>query len=339
MDLFVGSRSLPRLYGFNPESYLLINDGQGKFTDETALRAASLSKVGMVTDAIWVDLNQDSYQDLIVVGEWMPVTVFQNQSGKLVDVTRKYGLQNTNGWWNGIAAADVNRDGFVDLVAGNIGLNSVLKASQGKPVQLFINDFSGNGKPEQILTYYNGEEAYPLASAELLLTQIPNLHAKYTTNADYAGESIREIFSTEQLQAATVRSATKFASVLCLNNGDETFSLQQLPVEAQFSPIYAILIEDFNQDGYLDMLLGGNFFGVPPEQGRYDASYGSLLLGDGTGAFTPISLQNSGFVVTGEVRGIKSLQTASGETRVMVARNNDPVVIFEQMKTKSYESQ
>ena len=328
VDLFVGSRSLPRLYGIIPESYLLINDGKGKFTDETLSRAPDLSRVGMVTDAVWVDLNKDSYQDLIVVGEWMPVTVFYNQNGKFVNVTRKYGLQNTHGWWETVAAADFNQDGYVDLVAGNLGLNSILKTTMDKPVQLFINDFSGNGRPDQILTYYNGEKSYPMASAEQMFTHIPALRAKYATNAEYAGESIRDIFPSEQLEAATVRTATVFASTLLMNTGDEKFNLTQLPVEAQFSPIYSILIDDFNKDGHQDMLSGGNFYGVAPDQGRYDAGYGCLLFGDGTGTFTPVSLQNSGFVVTGEIRQIKSFQTASGETLVMAARNNDTVVVF-----------
>jgi hypothetical protein len=328
VDLFVGSHSLPWMYGLIPESYLLINDGRGKFTDETSSRAPGLSEVGMVTDAVWVDLNKDGDEDLIVVGEWMPVTVFYNQSGKLVNVTQKYGLQGTHGWWNTVAAADFNQDGFVDIVAGNLGLNSILKASQDKPVQLFINDFSGDGRWDQILTYYNGNKSYPLASRELMLANIPPLQAKYPTYATYAGESVQDIFSREQLKAATVRTATEFASVILLNNGDETFNLKRLPIEVQFSPIYAILIDDFNKDGYQDMLLGGNFYGAPSDQGRYDASYGCLLLGDGTGTFAPVSLQNCGFVVTGEIRQIKTVPTAAGGTLIMAARNNDKVVIF-----------
>jgi hypothetical protein len=328
VDLFVGSRSVPWQYGIIPESYLLINDGRGNFTEVTSSHAPGLSKVGMVTDAVWVNLNKDGYPDLVVVGEWMPVTVFHNQSGKLIDVTMKYGLQNTSGWWNTVAAADFNQDGFIDLVAGNLGMNSILKASQDKPVQLFIHDFSGDKRPDQILTYYNGEKSYPLASADQMLVNIPSLQPQYAAYADYAGKTVREIFSSEQLKAATVRTATEFASVLLMNNGDETFSISSLPVEAQFAPIYAILIDDFNKDGHQDMLLGGNLYGAPPDQGKYDAGYGCLLLGDGRGRFAPVSLQNSGFVVAGEVREIKSLRTASGETLVMAARNNDTVVIF-----------
>ncbi|MFQ5627569.1 MAG: VCBS repeat-containing protein [bacterium] len=338
IDLFVGSRSVQWQYGFIPESYLLINDGKGKFTDATDSLAPALSEIGMVTDAVWADLNMDGWQDLVVVGEWMPITVFQNQHGKFVDATEKYGLQNTHGWWNTVFAADMNQDGFVDLVAGNMGLNSILKASKEKPVQLFINDFSGNGKPDQILTYFNGEKAFPLASPERMLGNIPSLRAKYPTYAAYAGQSIQDIFSNDQLISAIIRKASEFASLFLLNNGDETFDTRPLPNEAQFSPIYAILIDDFNNDSHLDILAGGNFYGVLSDQGRYDASYGCLLIGDGAGAFAPASPQESGFVVTGEIRLIKSLQTAVGETLVLAARNNDTVVIFRHMKQEDIKT-
>ena len=342
VDLFVGSRSVPWQYGIIPESYLLINDGHGKFSDETSLRAPALSAVGMVTDAVWADLNKDAYLDLIVVGEWIPVTVFHNQNGEFVNVTQKYGLQNTHGWWNTVAAADFNRDGFVDLVAGNLGLNSLLRTSLDRPVRLFINDFSGDGKFDQILTYEDGGKSFPLASAEQMFNGIPALRTKYSNYADYAGESVHDIFPREQLQTATVRQAAEFASVLLMNNGDPDhsgFNIVQLPVEAQFSPIYAILIDDFNMDRYLDVLLGGNFFGVPPDQGRYDANYGCLLLGDGMGTLTPVSLQKSGFVLTGEVREIRSLRSADGETLVMAARNNDGVAIFKKITSPLLKSE
>jgi len=328
VDLFVGSRSVPWQYGVTPESYLLINDGRGKFTDETSSRAPNLSGVGMVTDAVWADLSKDGFEDLIVVGEWMPVAVFYYEGGRLIDVTQKYGLQNTHGWWNTVAAADFNQDGCVDLVAGNLGLNSILKASQDKPVQLFIHDFSGDGKPEQILTYYNGEKSYPLALPELMFSHIPTLRSKYPAYANYAGRSVQDIFPRAQLEAATVRTATEFASLLLLNQGDETFRPTPLPMEAQLAPIYAILIGDFNRDENQDVLLGGNFYGAPPEQGRYDASYGGLLLGNGAETLAPVSLQSSGFAVTGEIRQIKAVQTAAGGTLIIAARNNDKVVIF-----------
>ncbi|MFQ6615348.1 MAG: VCBS repeat-containing protein [Fidelibacterota bacterium] len=336
VDLFVGSRSVPWNYGVIPQSYLLINDGEGKFTDETSIHAPELSRVGMVTDAVWVDLNNDSYHDLVVVGEWMPVTVFHNENGRLVNVTDRYELQNTTGWWNAVAEADLNDDGYPDLVIGNLGLNSVLKASGDRPVQMFLGHFSEDDRLDQILAYYNGDEVYPLASRDQMILAVPFLEKKYPTYRDYAGEPVKDILPREELRSATVRRATQFASILLLNKGDTGsgeaggFRTEELPVEAQFSPVHAILIDDFNTDGHSDILLGGNFYNVPPDQGRYDASYGCLLLGDGKGSFHPAPLQESGFVVTGQVRHMKSFRSGSGETLIVVARNDDSAVVFRQ---------
>ncbi|MEK7727911.1 MAG: VCBS repeat-containing protein, partial [candidate division KSB1 bacterium] len=241
LDLFVGSRSVPWQYGVIPQSYLLINDGRGRFVDEAATRAPGLAQVGMVTDAVWADLNKDSFAELIVVGEWMPITIFQNEDGRLIEATQKYGLQNTHGWWNTIAAADFNNDGFIDLVAGNLGLNSLLKASEAEPVQLFVHDFSGDQRPDQILTYTQEKKIYPLASVELLLGHMPALQQNYKKHADYAGKTVAEIFPAEQLKAATVRGAEEFASLLLMNNGNETLRAAPLPMAAQFAPISAFL--------------------------------------------------------------------------------------------------
>ena len=334
MDLFIGTRSVPREYGVIPKSFILINDGAGHYTDQTTTYAAALSETGMVTDALWLDLNKDSLKDLVVVGEWMPIRIFYNSADGLTEVTDQYGLQNTTGWWNTLVAGDLNNDGHSDLVVGNLGLNSFLKTSITQPVQLYINDFSGNNKLEQILTYYNGSKAYPLASRDLMVENISFLQEKYPTYVDYAGEAIDDIFTKNQLQSATLRQVVEFASVVLINNGNETFTKNILPIEAQFSPIYSLLIDDINNDGFQDLLTGGNFSGVPPDLGRYDASYGEAFLGDGQGSFTPLHFQTSGFVVNGEIRQMKKINTPNNQDRIMVARNNHTVAIFNRLKNK-----
>ena len=334
MDLFIGARSVPREYGVIPKSFILINDGTGHYTDQTTAYAAALSETGMVTDALWLDLNKDSLKDLVVVGEWMPIRIFYNSADVLTEVTDQYGLQNTTGWWNTLVAGDLNNDGHSDLVVGNLGLNSFLKTSITQPVQLYIDDFSGNNKLEQILTYYNGSKDYPLASRDLMIENIPFLQEKYPTYADYAGEAIDDIFTKDQLQSATLRQVVEFASVVMINNGNETFTKNILPIEAQFSPNYSLLIDDINNDGFQDLITGGNFSGVPPDLGRYDASFGEIFLGDGQGSFTSLNFHTSGFVVNGEIRQMKKIKNPNNQDRILVARNNHTVAIFNRLKNK-----
>ena len=334
MDLFIGTRSVPREYGVIPKSFILINDGTGHYTDQTTAYAAALSETGMVTDALWLDLNKDSLKDLVVVGEWMPIRIFYNSADVLTEVTDQYGLQNTTGWWNTLVAGDLNNDGHSDLVVGNLGLNSFLKTSITQPVQLYIDDFSGNNKLEQILTYYNGSKDYPLASRDLMIENIPFLQEKYPTYADYAGEAIDDIFTKDQLQSATLRQVVEFASVVMINNGNETFTKNILPIEAQFSPNYSLLIDDINNDGFQDLITGGNFSGVPPDLGRYDASFGEIFLGDGQGSFTSLNFHTSGFVVNGEIRQMKKIKNPNNQDRILVARNNHTVAIFNRLKNK-----
>ena len=334
MDLFIGTRSVPREYGVIPKSFILINDGTGHYTDQTTAYAAALSETGMVTDALWLDLNKDSLKDLVVVGEWMPIRIFYNSADVLTEVTDQYGLQNTTGWWNTLVAGDLNNDGHSDLVVGNLGLNSFLKTSITQPVQLYIDDFSGNNKLEQILTYYNGSKEYPLASRDLMIENIPFLQEKYPTYADYAGEAIDDIFTKDQLQSATLRQVVEFASVVMINNGNETFTKNILPIEAQFSPNYSLLIDDINNDGFQDLITGGNFSGVPPDLGRYDASFGEIFLGDGQGSFTSLNFHTSGFVVNGEIRQMKKIKNPNNQDRILVARNNHTVAIFNRLKNK-----
>jgi hypothetical protein len=323
LDLFVGGRVMSREYGRIPRSYLLQNDGTGRFRDVTQERAPALAEVGMVTSGAWVDYDDDGRLDLIVAGEWMPIRVFRQEDGRLVDRTAEAGFSGTNGWWNTVAAVDLRGTGRPDLILGNLGLNSRIRASAEEPARLYLHDFSQNGRVEQILTLYNNGVSYPLVGRDELLRTIPQLATRYSSYADFGASRMEDIFPASVLRQAQVREAYLFASAVALNNGDGSFELRPLPTEAQFAPIYAVLPGDFDGDGHADLVVAGNFLGVPPIRGRYDASYGLLLRGDGAGGLRPVDLTESNLVILGEVRDLELLRHADGGHLIVVARNND----------------
>jgi hypothetical protein len=327
LDLFVGGRVTPGSYGIDPTSTLLKNDGRGRFTDATAQVAPGLARVGMVTDALWQDVTGDGSVDLVVVGEWMPVTVFRNSGNGRLERLNVRGLEKSHGWWNRIVARDFTGDGRVDFVIGNLGLNTRLQASANEPATMHVKDFDKNGFVEQIISYYNHGKSYPLPLRDDLIKSIPFLKARYLNYDKYAGQSITDIFPPADLADAVVKHAYTFQTALARNNGDGSFTLVPLPHEAQFAPVYGILSDDFDRDGKLDLLLAGNFDGVKPEIGRMSAGYGMLLRGDGKGAFTPILTRDSGFFVPGQTRDIQRVRTAQGDLYV-VARNNDRPLVF-----------
>lgn len=324
-DLFVGGRVVSREYGRAPRSYLLQNDGTGRFRDVTAEKAPGLERVGMVSAATWVDANGDGWLDLVVVGEWMPVHVFRQEDGRLVDRTVESRLAGTEGWWNTVTVADLRGSGRRDLVLGNLGLNSYLRASPQEPAHVYVHDFFKTGTLKQILTFHKRGVSYPLAGRDELLGLMPALRDRYRTYADFGASRIEEILPASELRQAAVLEARTFASAVALSNGDGTFQVEPLPVEAQFAPIYAVMPHDFDGDGHQDLLVAGNFFGAPPVRGRYDASYGLLLRGDGTGGLTSVDLEASGLVIEGQVRDLEWLRSANGGRVIVVARNGDTV--------------
>lgn len=327
LDLFVGVRLLPFVYGVPVNSYLLINDGKGKFTDATASLAPGLVKIGMVTDAAWLDIDADKDPDLVIVGEWMPAKVFRNDAGKFTDITSQAGLNKTNGFWNVVQAADIDGDGDIDLVAGNYGLNSRLKATAEKPLSMYINDFDGNSSVDHILCAYNGDKSYPLVLRHDLVSQLPGLKKKYLKYASYKEQQITDIFPKELLDKSVVLEAFQLQSCLFVNDGKGRFTLQPLPARAQFAPVYAIAITDVNRDGHKDIVLGGNFYHAKPELGIYDAGYGLVLQGAKDGTFRALSPAESGFFVKGEIRSLLSM-TSKGEKRFIVGKNNAPVEVW-----------
>jgi hypothetical protein len=331
LDLFVGSRVVSRQYGVTPPSYLLENDGTGRFRDVTTEKAPALAEAGLVTGAAWIDYDGDSKLDLIVVGEWMPVGVFHQENGHLLDRTAEAGLAGTNGWWNSIQTADLNGDGggHLDLVLGNLGLNSYLRASPTEPVRMYLGDFFQTGTLQQIITVYRHGVSYPLAGRDELAKAMPVLRSRYPTYASFGASRIEDIVPKKELRQASVLEAGTFANAIALNRGDGTFALRPLPTEAQFAPVYASLAGDFDDDGLTDLIVAGNFFGVTPVQGRYDASYGLLLHGDGRGGFSPVDMERSSLEIDGQVRKMALLKRANGERLILVARNNDRLELIQ----------
>ena len=308
VDLFVGSRVVTRQYGAIPRSHLLLGDGAGHFRDVTP---DLIANAGMVSAAAWVDGN------LIVVGEWMPVKIFHQQDGSWVVDS----VPGTTGWWNHVQAADVNRDGRPDLILGNLGLNSFLRASAREPVRLYLTT------PAMLASYRHGV-SYPLAGRDELLQAVPQLRSRYPTYASFGASRIEDIVPRTTLRQVPVRQAETFASALALNQGDGTFAIRPLAVEAQFAPVYASLAGDFDGDSAIDVIVAGNFTGVTPVRGRYDASYGLLLKGLGAGDLGSVEMEQSGLVIEGQVRRMAFLNRANGERVIVVARNNDRLLFL-----------
>ena len=277
VDIFVGMRLIPGHYGQSPTSFILENDGKAHFIPNLQ-KYPALQQLGMVTDALWTDLNGDRLPDLVTCGDWEPVRIFLNKNGTLEDGSEKAGLKNTEGWWNCLQAADLDGDGDIDFVLGNEGLNSRFKASVEHPLELYAGDFDQNGQDEAILCQYNGDTAYPLVLRGDMAKRLPLVKKRFLKYADYAGKTMSDLFEPVVLGEATVRRTRILASCLLLNQGDGQFKLQALPPEAQRAPVHAIAIRDFSGDGKPDMLLAGNDERRKPEAGAQLGSQGMLLV-------------------------------------------------------------
>ncbi len=303
-DVFVGGRVVPGSYPEAPESFLLINDGKGHFTDEIKTIAPKLQYAGMITDAAWVDLNGDNKQDLIIVGEWMPISVFINSNGRLDNETSRYFDKPYNGWWNKLLVNDMNGDGKPDLMIGNYGLNTQCKVSAKEPAELYYKDFDDNGSVDPIFCFYIQGKSYPYVTRDELLDQMSNMRTRYTNYAGYADQSITDIFSKDELKGAGHVKADCLHTAFFEAGADGKFQKKNLPEEAQESPVFTITPLDFNKDGKQDVLLCGNMNKAKLHAGKSDANYGVLLQGDGTGHFTYIPQWKSGFAIRGDVRSV-----------------------------------
>jgi hypothetical protein len=321
-DLFIGGRSVPSNYGQIPQSYLLQNDGTGKFTDVTEKYCPELAHIGFVTSAIWIDLDKNGQKDLIVSLEWGGIIAFMNHQGSF---TKKV-LTDKKGWWNFILPVDLNNDGNIDLIAGNLGLNSRLKASEKEPVKLYYYDFDNNGKKSQVLTYFLNGRELPFANKHELEKQMPKLKKRYLYAEDFAKASLKDLFSSSSLAKADVLTADYFSNAVLMNKGNLQFEVKPLPWLAQLSPYRDAVVVDANGDSLPDILLMGNFYDNNIQMGRYDADFGTVLLNHGHGVLTAESL--NGFQVKGQVRHIRKIGIR-GKEAFILARNNDSTVVIQ----------
>jgi len=325
-DLFFGSRLVPGLYGVPASSFLLENQGDGQFLNVTERKALGLLNLGMVTDATKTDVDLDGDDDLVVVGEWMPLKIYINENGVLNELSETSGLNDSNGFWNSIRAEDIDNDGDEDLIVGNIGENSFFKASLEKPLRMYVNDFDKNGKIEQIITTYRGEKAFPVILKKDITKQMPHLLKKYLKHDAYKEQTIEDIFTEKELENALVYQIFETGSCIFWNHKGR-FTKQKLPFEAQLAPIYAIHTVDVNDDGKLDILLGGNQFRAKPQVGIYAATDGIALLNEGGKDFSLFSNQDFDFNIEGQIRDIKGITIGSQE-HLLIARNNDSLKLL-----------
>ncbi len=330
LDLFIGGRQIPGRYPNPAKSYILVNKSVGSkihFDILDSPISIQFDTLGMVTDAIWIDINKDKYLDIVVTGEWMPIMVFENtKNGDFKDKTVEYGFKNTNGWWYCLSAADFDKDGDLDIIAGNLGLNYKYKASQEKPFEVFASDFDKTGTYDIVLSYYDKNILMPLRGRECSSNQMPFIKKKFPTYDAFAKAKLRDVFDKNQLEKSVHLKAYTFSTSMFINE-EGHFKKQALPDASQLSSVNDILIEDFNQDSNMDIIMAGNLYNSEVETPRNDASYGVILLGNGNGGFNELPNAKSGLMLRGEVRHIKHI-TIKGSKKIVVIKNNDSLKVL-----------
>jgi len=341
LDLFVGGRVLPGSYPLPVSSFIYRNDskpGNIKFTDVTKEVAPQLNNIGLICDAIWTDFDNDGWTDLILAGEWMPLKFFKNDHGKLKDVTAKTGVGDENGWWNSIVAGDFDNDGDIDYIAGNLGENSFFKASKQYPVNMYADDFDGNGTLDPVVTVYlkdqqGNKKEYPAANRDDLVDQMPALKKKFPTYKAFGEAGIYDIFSDSSLKNSLHLQANNLQTSYIENVGNGKFKMRALPPLAQMSPVFGMIADDINDDGNLDIILCGNDFGNEVMDGRYDAMNGLVLPGDGKGNFAAQSLLQSGIYIPGNAKALVKLRGSNNHYLVAASQNRGPLQLFQLNKT------
>ena len=322
IDLFVGERYKTNLYGQPGTGYILKNDGQGNF--ET-IENSMLENIGMITDASWVDINNDGWQDLVVLGEWMPIKIYLNVDGQLIDKSDSYNLRNTQGLWTAMEVCDVDGDGDQDIVAGNIGLNNYFEVD----MRMYVSDFDGNGFKEQIICKKEGDDYYPIVDKDELISQIPFLKKKLLYYKDYAKSDMKSIFSEKVLNNAYFLDLNILESTIFFNENG-TFAPEKLPNEIQYAPVYSISSSDVNEDGYRDLFFGGNQYLVKPQFGSYDASKGWAIFGPYLQNKEKYKVYPLG--IKGQIRGLKWINY--NNKKILIAPINDEKIVFKTYKNE-----
>ncbi len=329
-DLFVGGRGAPGSFPLSSKSYLLHNEsknGSVHFSDVTDSVCPALRLPGMVTAACFANLHNNHFPSLLIAGDWMPVMLFNNDKGRLENISTKAGLSNLNGMWASITPADVDGDGKIDFILGNCGYNNQFKATEKEPVTMYAADFDNDGMIDPIVCYYINGVSYPMASKDELLDEIPSLKKKFIKYSDYADAKLDDIVSKEKLKGAQVFTCNQFASGILYNNGNDHFEFQPLPLEAQVSKVFGVIADDFDNDGKTDILIGGNYFSYKPQLGKDDAGLGLLLKGEGNRVFKPVAPYQSGCYIDGDVRAITQIKNAK-ENLIIAGKNEGKVQVI-----------
>ena len=326
IDVFVGARSLVATYGINPTHQFLENNGDGTFIDTTEKVAYDVKSAGMITDAIWKDINKDGKKDLITVSEWDTPKIYINNGRRLIK--QKSTLDDLFGMWNVVEAADLDNDGDIDFILGNQGSNTMHKTSKENPVKMWVNDFDNNGTIEQIMTNHKNGKDYPIHMKKELTAQLVSLKKQNLKASEYAKKSIDELFSASIFKNSIMKQSTISESIIAVNEGDWNFSVKKLPSRVQLSCVCGIVCTDINNDGNLDIIMAGNNFEFKPQYSRLDASHGSVLLGDGSLDFKWQNYNTSGFVIKNEAKHLKTISDKSGKTYLLAAINNEKPKLF-----------
>lgn len=328
LDLFIGNRIKPGNYPLSSPSIILQNNN-GSFKDVTKEVFGSSLKKGMVTSALWTDFDNDGWPDLIVTGEFMKIRFYRNTKGQFEDITDQSGITNSSGWWNSISGGDFDNDGDTDYICGNFGLNSTFKASPEEPIKLYANDFDKNGVIDPILTCYRDGEEQIVHTRDILIQQINAMRVRFTTYESYAKANLSTSFTQEELKSSYTLKVNNLKSSYIENLGNGHFKIEDLPINAQFAPVFGIRTLDFNADGNLDVMLVGNMFEMEPLTGQNDAFNGLLLEGDGKGHFQVIPSMESGLRVAGNARAASNVQMGDHKNLFLFSQNNEPLKVYE----------